>query len=111
MAMITWLHFSDWHQEGSQFGHDRKVVRDGLLDDLRNRAAIEEAMLLQQLGSALQAHYRFAWGERIDLGADQPHETLRRDSLADCFLGRGEFSFSHRIYPSTANARPRRRTG
>ena len=38
MAGMTWLHLSDWHQRGKDF--DRDVVRDALLEDIRNRAAI-----------------------------------------------------------------------
>ena len=32
MAVLTWLHLSDWHQRGNEF--DRKEVRDKLLDDI-----------------------------------------------------------------------------
>jgi 3',5'-cyclic AMP phosphodiesterase CpdA len=35
MAGITWLHLSDWHQEGRDF--DRQVVRDALIQDIRER--------------------------------------------------------------------------
>jgi len=35
MAGITWLHLSDWHQKGEDF--DRKVVRDQLIEDIKNR--------------------------------------------------------------------------
>jgi hypothetical protein len=38
MGGITWLHLSDWHQRGQEF--DRKVVRDGLMKDIGNRAKI-----------------------------------------------------------------------
>ena len=38
MSGITWLHLSDWHQRGKDF--NRQVVRDALLEDLRNRMAI-----------------------------------------------------------------------
>jgi predicted MPP superfamily phosphohydrolase len=36
MAGLTWLHLSDWHQKEQSF--DRKVVRDALIKDLRERA-------------------------------------------------------------------------
>jgi hypothetical protein len=36
MAGLTWLHLSDWHQKEQSF--DRKVVRDALIRDLRERA-------------------------------------------------------------------------
>src|SRR5579872_5382661 len=39
MAKITWLHLSDWHQRGEDF--DRQVVRDALVEDLRNREEID----------------------------------------------------------------------
>jgi hypothetical protein len=35
---ITWLHLSDWHQKGSDFG--RTIVRDALIKDLRDRKQI-----------------------------------------------------------------------
>jgi HEAT repeat protein/predicted phosphodiesterase len=35
---ITWLHLSDWHQKGSDFG--RTVVRDALIRDIRKRQQI-----------------------------------------------------------------------
>jgi hypothetical protein len=38
MAGITWLHLSDWHQQGKNF--DRQVVRDALIEDILNRASI-----------------------------------------------------------------------
>ncbi len=42
MAGITWLHLSDWHQKGPDF--DRKVVRDALLKDLRERQNIDPSL-------------------------------------------------------------------
>jgi predicted MPP superfamily phosphohydrolase len=36
MAGVTWLHLSDWHQSEQSF--DRRVVRDALIKDLRERA-------------------------------------------------------------------------
>jgi predicted phosphodiesterase len=38
MSGITWIHLSDWHQQGKDF--DRKVVRDALIDDIRKRNEI-----------------------------------------------------------------------
>ena len=35
---LTWLHLSDWHQEGKEF--DRQVVRDALLEDIERRTDI-----------------------------------------------------------------------
>jgi hypothetical protein len=35
MAALTWLHLSDWHQKGKEF--NRNVVRDRLLEDIRER--------------------------------------------------------------------------
>jgi predicted phosphodiesterase len=40
MAGLTWLHLSDWHQRGENFDHDRKVVRDALLEDIKKRREI-----------------------------------------------------------------------
>lgn len=39
---VTWLHLSDWHQKGKDF--DRKVVRDALIEDIRNRKNIDPAL-------------------------------------------------------------------
>lgn len=39
MATITWLHLSDWHQKGRDFG--RQVVRDALIKDIRQRQQID----------------------------------------------------------------------
>jgi formylglycine-generating enzyme required for sulfatase activity len=38
MSGLTWLHLSDWHQKGREF--DRDKVRDALLQDIEQRAAI-----------------------------------------------------------------------
>lgn len=38
MAGMTWLHLSDWHQRGKDF--DRDVVRNALIEDIKNRADI-----------------------------------------------------------------------
>ena len=42
MEKLTWLHLSDWHQKGKDF--DRDVVRDALVDDLKNRAVIDKGL-------------------------------------------------------------------
>ena len=42
MTGLTWLHLSDWHQRGKDF--DRKVVRDALLQDIRERAQIDSRL-------------------------------------------------------------------
>jgi predicted phosphodiesterase/WD40 repeat protein len=39
MSKVTWLHVSDWHQKGEDF--DRQVVRDLLMKDIGERAAID----------------------------------------------------------------------
>jgi len=39
---IVWLHLSDWHQRGPDF--DRSVVRDALIDDLRQRSDLSPAL-------------------------------------------------------------------
>jgi predicted phosphodiesterase len=41
---ISWLHLSDWHQKGRTLGHDRKVVRDALVRDIRNRHRISDRL-------------------------------------------------------------------
>lgn len=38
MSGLTWLHLSDWHQKGKEF--DRTVVRDALIEDIKNRVKI-----------------------------------------------------------------------
>ena len=38
MNSLTWLHLSDWHQKGRDF--DRRVVRDALIKDLKDREQI-----------------------------------------------------------------------
>ena len=45
MSGITWVHLSDWHQKGEDF--DRRVVRDALIKNLRERANIDP--VLQQV--------------------------------------------------------------
>jgi tetratricopeptide (TPR) repeat protein len=40
MAGLTWLHLSDWHQKGEDF--DRRVVRDALIEDIKNRYSIHK---------------------------------------------------------------------
>jgi 3',5'-cyclic AMP phosphodiesterase CpdA len=40
MAGLTWLHLSDWHQKGEDF--DRTIVRDTLIDDIKNRSKISK---------------------------------------------------------------------
>lgn len=42
MVGVTWLHLSDWHQNGIQF--DRRVVRDALKEDIENRSALSEKL-------------------------------------------------------------------
>lgn len=39
LARLTWLHLSDWHQKDKDF--DRKVVRDALIEDIRQRIKID----------------------------------------------------------------------
>ncbi|MBD2287888.1 MAG: metallophosphoesterase family protein [Microcystis sp.] len=38
MQNINWLHLSDWHQKGKEFG--REVVRDKLIENIKKRAEI-----------------------------------------------------------------------
>jgi hypothetical protein len=42
MSGITWLHLSDWHQQGQDF--DRDVVRDALIKDIRMRERIDSTL-------------------------------------------------------------------
>ena len=42
MARLTWLHLSDWHQRGPDF--DRQVVRDALIQDIRQRPRIDPCL-------------------------------------------------------------------
>jgi predicted phosphodiesterase len=39
MTGLTWLHLSDWHQKATT-GLDRRVVRDAMIKDIKNRAEI-----------------------------------------------------------------------
>ncbi len=39
MTGLTWLHLSDWHQKEKDF--DRQIVRDALINDIKNRVAID----------------------------------------------------------------------
>ncbi len=39
MTGLTWLHLSDWHQGEKDF--DRQIVLDALIDDIKNRVAID----------------------------------------------------------------------
>jgi predicted phosphodiesterase len=46
MAGVTWLHLSDWHQKGPDFDKfNRQVVCDALIQDIRERASIDPALL------------------------------------------------------------------
>lgn len=38
MVTLTWLHLSDWHQRGRDLEHNRQVVLDKLIEDIRERA-------------------------------------------------------------------------
>jgi predicted phosphodiesterase len=42
MSTLSWIHLSDWHQGGASF--DRRIVRDALLKDVRERARISEEL-------------------------------------------------------------------
>ncbi|MCP4219938.1 MAG: tetratricopeptide repeat protein [bacterium] len=42
MSKLTWLHLSDWHQKDEKF--DRKVVRNALIADIKNRSAIHAGL-------------------------------------------------------------------
>lgn len=42
MTRLTWLHISDWHQKERDF--DRKVVRVALINDIKNRVAIDPCL-------------------------------------------------------------------
>lgn len=39
MSKINWIHLSDWHQKDEEF--DRKIVRDALVEDIKNRKDID----------------------------------------------------------------------
>lgn len=42
MAIVSWIHLSDWHQKGPDF--DRSIVRDALITDIRGRRNISEEL-------------------------------------------------------------------
>ena len=44
MALISWLHLSDWHQEAPALSMARKKVRDALLDRIRRRRDISRQL-------------------------------------------------------------------
>ncbi len=44
-STIAWLHLSDWHQRGTDFG--RQVIRDALIEDIQARS--ERDLLLERI--------------------------------------------------------------
>ena len=39
MSGLTWLHLSDWHQNGAEF--NRKIIRDAIIRDINNRIRVD----------------------------------------------------------------------
>jgi HEAT repeat protein/predicted phosphodiesterase len=72
LTTINWLHLSDWHQRTSDF--DRKIVREALLKDIRERTKIDPALERIDLTfftgdlafSGKEAEYRAAGAELLD---------------------------------------------
>jgi predicted phosphodiesterase len=73
--MLSWIHLSDWHQKGASF--DRKIVRDALLEDIRNRTKISEE--LERLDFAIFS------GDLAFSGKDTEYQ-LARDEFIDPVL-------------------------
>jgi predicted phosphodiesterase len=75
VRMLTWIHLSDWHQKGASF--DRGVVRDALLEDIRNRTTrvSEELEELEKLDFAIFS------GDLAFSGKDTEYESARREFI------------------------------
>ncbi len=72
VRMLTWIHLSDWHQKGASF--DRGVVRDALLEDIRNRTTrVSEE--LEKLDFAIFS------GDLAFSGKDTEYESARREFI------------------------------
>jgi 3',5'-cyclic AMP phosphodiesterase CpdA len=69
--MRSWIHLSDWHQKGASF--DRKVVRDALLEDIRNRTKISE-----ELG---KLDFAIFSGDLAFSGKDTEYESARHELI------------------------------
>ena len=71
LAILNWLHLSDWHERGPDF--DRKVVREALLKDIRNHAAISEDLK--------QIDLVFFTGDLAFSGQEKEYTTARKKLL------------------------------
>jgi len=69
--MLSWIHLSDWHQKGASF--DRKVVRDALLEEVRNRTRISEE--LEKLDFAIFS------GDLAFAGRDSEYQSARKEFI------------------------------
>lgn len=69
--MLSWIHLSDWHQKGASF--DRRVVRDALLEDIRNRSKISEE--LEKLDFAIFS------GDLAFAGKDSEYQSARDEFI------------------------------
>ena len=71
MAVINWLHLSDWHQGRTEY--DRDVVRRALFDDIESRAAISPQ--LETLD------FIFFTGDLANHGKREEYETAKNELL------------------------------
>jgi predicted phosphodiesterase len=69
---FVWLHLSDWHQKGRDF--DRRAVRDALLDDLKNRASIDERLA--------EIDFIVFSGDLAFSGASEEYESAAKELLS-----------------------------
>ena len=71
MAVITWLHLSDWHQHGNSF--DRDVVRDAVVRDIQGRAKIHPSLA--------NLDFIFFTGDLANYGIKTEYEAAGREFL------------------------------
>ncbi|MCP4700716.1 MAG: hypothetical protein GY862_28255 [Gammaproteobacteria bacterium] len=66
MSQITWLHLSDWHQQGPDF--NRQVVRDALIREIEERPQTVDFIVFSGdvAQSGKEAEYRAAWENLFD---------------------------------------------
>lgn len=79
MSTVAWIHLSDWHQEGPDF--DRRVVRDALLADITQRAALSPN--LQQIDFAVFS------GDLAHGGKDAEYRTAADELLKPLLAAAG----------------------
>jgi len=71
LAILTWLHLSDWHQHGKDF--DRKVVLDALKRDIENRSEISPTLA--------NLDFFFFTGDLANFGIEAEYNTAQTEFL------------------------------